>query len=440
MEKATKIDLLSLKTVHMRTFHLTWLAFFLCFFGWFAHAPLLNSTIGPDLGLSKAQKITAFIGSVGITVIARLFLGYLCDRVGPRKSYVALLVFGAIAVAGSSFAYDWTSYLISRLLIGVIGASFVITQYHTSVMFAPNVVGIANATTAGWGNLGGGVTQAVMPMLASLMLALGFASSELSKWRPAMFVPAALMLLVAALYWKFTTDCPSGNYDELPEQRPQARAGERGLFVSACRDHRVWILCAIYGGCFGMELFVNGRAADYYQERFSLAEGTAGLVASLFGLMNIFARSLGGWLGDRFASTRGLTGRIRWLVTVMIAEGLTLILFSRMDVLPFAIATMVLFSLCVQMAEGATYSVVPFINKRSLGAVSGIVGAGGNVGAVCYGQFLLHSELPLEDCFFYFGFVVAALGALGIAVRFNEASERAAKEEYESSTALAQVA
>ncbi|MEZ4287249.1 MAG: hypothetical protein R3A47_03695 [Polyangiales bacterium] len=128
------------------------------------------------------------------------------------------MIFGAVVVAGSAFAYDWPTYLISRLAIGVIGASFVITQYHTSVMFAPNCVGIANATTAGWGNLGGGVTQAVMPMVAAAMLSLGFASSELSKWRPAMFIPAIAMLVLAFLYWKLTTDCPEGNYEDLPDR------------------------------------------------------------------------------------------------------------------------------------------------------------------------------------------------------------------------------
>jgi len=436
-EKATKIELFSLKSVHMRTFHLTWFAFFLCFFGWFAHAPLLSATIGPDLQLSQTQKLIAFTGSVGITILARLLIGYLCDRVGPRQSYVAILVFGAVAVAGSSFAYNWETYLLSRLCIGVIGASFVVTQYHTSVMFAPNVVGIANATTAGWGNLGGGVTQAVMPMIASAMLALGFANSELSKWRPAMFVPAALMLIVAVLYHKFTTDSPKGNYADLPQERPQQRDGEGGLFLSAMRDYRVWILFAIYGGCFGMELFVNGRAADYYQERFSLAEGAAGIIAALFGLMNIFARSLGGFLGDRFAQSGGLTGRVRWLVVVMVLEGATLLFFSRMGTLSLAVTAMVVFSLCVQMAEGATYSVVPFINKRCLGAVSGIVGAGGNVGAVCYAQFLLHSHLPLQDVFYYLGFVVMSLGMLGGLIRFSDETEESAQREFESSAELA---
>lgn len=415
--KAPRVDLFSLATVQMRTFHLTWIAFFLCFFGWFSHAPLLPATIGPDLGLTREQRLIAFMASVGVTVVARLAVGHLSDKVGPRKAYVGLLVFGAFAVAGSAFAYDWPSYLLSRLLIGVIGASFVITQYHTSVMFAPNVVGMANATTAGWGNLGGGVTQAVMPLVASGMLALGLANSELAKWRPAMFVPALLMLVVAALYWRFTTDCPEGNYEDLPALRPQAPPGE-SLFLNAVKDHRVWLLFVIYGACFGMELFVNGRAAEYYQERFALSEVAAGGIAALFGMMNLFARSLGGWIGDRYSRRLGLGGRVRWLVITLVVEGLALIVFSRMGVLSLAVAAMIVFSLWVQMAEGATYSVVPFINPKSLGAVAGIVGAGGNVGAVLYAQLLIRTGLPLEEAFLYLGVTVSALGLLGLGVRF----------------------
>lgn len=436
LEKATRINLFDFKSLQMRTFHLSWMAFFLCFFGWFAHAPLMNSTIGPDMDLTKAQKITAFIASVGVTIFARLLIGNLCDKIGPRKSYTYLLIFGAIVVAGSSFAYDWETYLISRMAIGVIGASFVITQYHTTKMFAPNVVGIANATTAGWGNLGGGVTQALMPLIASGMLALGFAESELSKWRPAMFVPAVIMLGVAFLYWKYTKDTPKGNFDEAPEEKPKTEKGESGLFMSAVKDRRVWILFAIYGACFGLELFVNGRAATYYQTKFELNETTAGLIAALFGLMNLFARSMGGYLGDRFSKTGGLSGRVKWLVMVLFAEGFALMLFSRMDMLGLAIITMIIFSLFVQMAEGATYSVVPFINKKSLGAVAGIVGAGGNVGAVMYAQFLLRSGATLENSFLYFGIAVVAISLLGLGIKFSDADEAAAVEEQKKLEAI----
>lgn len=430
-EKATKINLLDFKSPQMIAFHLSWIAFFLCFFGWFSHAPLLNATIGPDLGLTKDQKTIAFIASVGVTIFARLLIGNLCDKFGPRKSYTALLVFGALAVVGSSFAYSWETYLVSRLFLGVIGASFVITQYHTSVMFAPNVVGIANATSAGWGNLGGGVTQMVMPLIASGALALGFAESELSKWRAAMYVPGAIMLIVAWLYWKYTQDCPKGNYEDLPDLRPQTKKGEPGLFASAISDYRVWVLFLMYAGCFGMELFVNGKAATYYQTRFTLNETTAGIIAALFGLMNLFARSMGGWLGDKFSKTGGLKGRVKWLSIVMVIEGIALFIFGSMATLPLAIISMVVFSLFVQMAEGATFSVVPFINKKSLGTVSGIVGAGGNVGAVFYAQYMLRTGTSLQDCFLVYSAIVSVIGLIGFSIRFTQDDEKQAREEQE---------
>lgn len=37
--KATAIRLLDFHSAPMRAFHMTWMAFFLCFFGWFGLAP-----------------------------------------------------------------------------------------------------------------------------------------------------------------------------------------------------------------------------------------------------------------------------------------------------------------------------------------------------------------------------------------------------------------
>src|SRR5690606_12126542 len=98
------------------------------------------------------------------TIFARLPIGWMCDRIGPRITYTVLLILGSLPVMFIGLSDSYGSFLLFRLAIGVIGASFVVTQYHTSVMFAPNVVGTANATAAGWGNMGGGVTLMIMPM------------------------------------------------------------------------------------------------------------------------------------------------------------------------------------------------------------------------------------------------------------------------------------
>ena len=210
--KSTGIKLFSLAPPHMRTFHLTWFAFFLAFFGWFGIAPLM-ALVREDLDLSKAQIGNTIIASVAVTIVARLVVGWLCDRVGPRRAYSWLLVIGSVPVMGIGLAQNYETFLLFRLATGVIGASFVITQYHTSVMFAPNVVGTANATTAGWGNLGGGVTQMVMPLVVAG--ALMFGVSEAVGWRIAMVVPGVALLLTGFAYYFLTQDSPRGNYKDL---------------------------------------------------------------------------------------------------------------------------------------------------------------------------------------------------------------------------------
>ena len=77
-------------------------------------------------------------------------MGWFVDKISPRLTYTWLLDFGSIPVMFIGLSNRYESFLLFRLAIGVIGAAFVITQFHTSVMFAPNSVGTANATVAGW--------------------------------------------------------------------------------------------------------------------------------------------------------------------------------------------------------------------------------------------------------------------------------------------------
>jgi NNP family nitrate/nitrite transporter-like MFS transporter len=412
--RATRIALFSLRTPQMRAFHATWLAFFLCFFSWFGVAPLM-SVVRDELHLTKAQIGNIIIASVAVTIIARLVIGWLLDQIGPRVAYAGLLIACSLPVMGIGLAHSYESFLLFRLGIGVIGASFVITQYHATLMFAPSVVGTANATTAGWGNLGGGVTQLVMPLVFGGLVGLGLVPS--TAWRVAMVLAGVLCLLSGIAYYFFTQDTPHGNYRELRAagKLPQ-RAHHKGSFSAAASDPRVWALFLLYGACFGIELTIDNVGALYFADHFDLGLGTAGLIASLFGLMNVFARALGGMFGDRFGNKYGLRGRVRWLFATIFLEGLCLMLFSRMTMVPVAIAAMVLFSLFVQMGCGATYSVVPFINRKALGSVAGIVGAGGNAGAMAAG-FLFKGGVAWDSALLILGAVVTVVSFAAFAVR-----------------------
>jgi NNP family nitrate/nitrite transporter-like MFS transporter len=430
--KATGLwrNFFNVRMVQIRTFHMTWFAFFSCFFAWFGIAPLMI-VVRDEMGFTKSQVGWTIIASVAVTILARFFIGWLCDRIGPRLAYTALLIFGAFPVAGIGLANSFESFLVFRLLIGIIGASFVITQYHTSVMFASNVVGTANATSAGWGNLGGGVTQFAMPLVFS-MFVVGFGFSDAASWRLSMVVVGIVIFCVGIAYFFLTQDAPDGNFKDLRAQgKLEKKEKVTGAFFMALRDYRVWALFLIYAASFGIELTVNNVAALYFYDYFEgITLVTAGLIAASFGLMNVFARTLGGIFGDNFASLWGLKGRSFWLFVVLLGEGIALMLFSRVDVLFLAIPMLVIFSLFTQMAEGATYSVVPFINKKALGAVAGTVGAGGNAGAVAAG-FLFKSEIPWNDAFLYLGMIVAATSVVAFLVRFSTAQEEEEAALYE---------
>ena len=432
--KATQINLFSLKTVQMRTFHTTWFAFFLAFFGWFGIAPLM-AIVREDLMLTKAEIGNTIIASVAITVLVRVLIGPICDKIGSRKAYTWLLILGSLPVMGIGLAQNYETFLLFRLAIGAVGASFVITQYHTSVMFAPNCVGTANATTAGWGNLGGGVTQMVMPLIFTAVLSFGV--DKFLGWRLAMIIPGIALFITGFAYYFITKDAPGGNYKELRERGELEPSKGKGMesFMLAIKDYRVWALFIIYAACFGVELTINNVAALYYHDHFQLDVKTAGLIAGLFGMMNIFARTVGGMFSDFFAKKMGLRGRVMFLFVVLLGEGIMLTIFSQMAVLVLAVGTMIVFSLFVQMSEGATFGIVPFINRKALGAVAGIVGAGGNAGAVAAGFLFRAENITMQQGLLYLGIMVAVASFTTVLVRFSPSTQAAEKKAFDAALA-----
>jgi NNP family nitrate/nitrite transporter-like MFS transporter len=407
-----RLNIFSIKGVQMRTFHITWLTFFVCFFSWFGLAPLMP-TIREEFGLTKGQVGTLIIVSVSTTIIARLVVGRLCDLWGPRKIAVRLLLIGSLPVFLVGLSRDYASFLCFRAAIGVIGASFVVTQIHTSIMFAPGIKGTANAVAGGWGNLGGGITNMVMPLIFAAIVGLGYAEAE--AWRYAMIVPGLMMWGAAFLYHKYTKDTPAGNYDETGRVRKEST----GTDWSVLRDWRIWTLTIAYAVCFGMEITFDNVASLHFVDSFNLSQSSAGFWAGVFGFMNIFARALGGIVSDRTGKRYGLRGKGILLAIMLLLEGFGLVLFAQAGSFVFAIASMLSFALFLKMANGATYGIVPFINEKNVGLISGIVGAGGNLGGMLFGFLFKMETITYAEAFTYMGYAVIAASALVMATRFS---------------------
>lgn len=409
-----KLNIFSAKGIQMRTFHITWVTFFFCFFGWFGIAPLMP-IIREQLHLSKEQVGNITIASVSATILARLLIGRWCDTIGPRKTYTILLAIGAIPVMLIGLCNSYESFLLFRFLIGIIGASFVITQFHTSQMFKSNVVGTANAVAGGWGNLGGGVTNLVMPLIAAAFVGLGYVDKA-DSWRIAMVVPGVILLIMAFIYYRYTKDTPAGNYKEIE----RTTVKKKGTLAAAAKDYRTWILALAYAACFGIEITIDNVAATFFVDQFQASVIMAGALASIFGFMNLFARALGGIFSDSVGKIYGLRGKGYLLAAFLLLEGLGIMWFAKSGSLSGAIVAMLVFALFLKMANGATYSIVPFVNKNAVGSVAGIVGAGGNLGAMLVGFLFKSKNLTYADAFLYIGIGVAIAGVFMAFTKFHK--------------------
>ena len=416
-DRATEIKLLSFKRPHMRGFHFAWFGFFMAFSSWFAFAPLMPQ-IKKDLGLTKDELYNANIASVASTVLMRFAVGPLCDRFGTRTMFSMLLTFGAIPVFFGGLVNNGIGLVIIRFVIGVLGATFVPCQAWCSQLFAKEIVGTANAMAGGWGNLGGGAVQLLMVGVWN-MFRTGFDDEE--AWRLSFIVPGVLTCGTGICMYFFSDDSPKGNFKELEQRGTMERKSSKKSFQEGFCQYNAWILFIQYAACFGVEVTMNNILAVYLETKYELSVSLAGLIASLFGLMNLFARAMGGALSDKLfqwfgAGTTGMRGRIYAQSISLVWEGIMLLIFTRMDSLGATIGVLLLFSLGVQMAEGCTFGIVPYVKPTATGAVSGVVGAGGNVGAVCWGLMFRFGPSEADDVLFILGFIVIASAVMGLFV------------------------
>jgi NNP family nitrate/nitrite transporter-like MFS transporter len=504
---------------HMKAFHTSWFGFFTSFYSTFA-AAALGAYIIPDLDLTDAEWGLSGTMAVMGTIFFRLVMGVVCDTIGARKGLGALLLGTIPAIILMMFVNKAWQFIFLRCVIGFSLATFVACQTWCSQMFSKKVVGIANATAAGWGNLGGGVTNLTMPLVFLLMMSFTDQNESLS-WRLCYIVPAILHLM-GGLWVLTARDLPDGNFKELELSGAKQKSSSKTVTVVGFTNINAWIFTLTYGMCFGVELTMNNVGAKYFYTYHGLTPAMAGLCASMWGMMNLFARTLGGWISDVSNKKYGIRGRLWSTWAVQTVEGIMCILLGSVTIgydaphsssvggniieawtdlgsnplreavglpsgwinlnatcydqitdksiltikacntlnykmtdemrsclsidnnvvsmlrktapfsaggpdfncvsnagaIPTVMVLIVCFSLCVQAAEGLHYGVVPYISRQALGVVSGMVGAGGNAGAVIAGNIFFTGNFRTDEGIINMGYMIIGITALIIFMYF----------------------
>jgi len=356
-----------------KTLHLSWVAFFLTFVVWFSMAPFL-STIGREFGLSTAELTGLMVANLALTIPARIVIGTIADRYGPRRTFAILLWMTAIPVIMFITATSYAQLIIARVLMSMVGAGFVVGIRMMREWFPPARIGLAEGIYAGFGNFGSSAAALALPTIAWWF----------GGWRLAIGLTGLMCVAWGCVYWKYARDVPSGKQYQAPAQPDTWRL---------LKNKQLQVLAFSYFVTFGGELAVVSMLPSYMESTFGLTVAGAGVVAGSFSFMNLFARPAGGWLSDAF-------GRVR--VMLFLSIGLTigyLVLASMTPVWPlFAVTVAVMLcSFFVQAGEGAAFSIAPFVDPKHSGQIAGMIGACGNLGAV---MFLLLLGIAGSTVFF----------------------------------------
>ena len=236
---------------------------------------------------------------------------------------------------------------------------------------------------AGWGALGGGLAQVFMGSFLFPLLCRLLNGNEDLAWRLALVVPGALALAVAYFYYTYADDCPLGSYKQARAAGLLQQKSAVDSFRQGALNLNAWILFVQFGAQLGVELVCESGLTMHLASRFELSSSHAAAVASLFGLMNLWARACGGFASDRLHRAFTLKGRLYLQMILLLLEGGLILLFSRPEnSLQSTILWMVAFAAAGQMAMGCCFGIVPYVDPRCTGTIAGIVAAGGNLGGV----------------------------------------------------------
>lgn len=418
------------------------IAFFITFTIWFNLPPLAL-----EMGLTVEEIKKLLLINIALTIPARILIGFLVDRFGPRIVYTVLLnIVGVLAIL-FTFAqtYEWMAFV--RFLQGVTGAGFVVGIRLISEWYDHKKIGLAEGIYGGWGNFGAAAAALSLPII----------SAYLGGWQQAMIVSGLLAIVYSFVFYRSVMDLPSGAVFHRPSGSfllPTATLKDLSIsivitiviycamtliiwrldlhfifylvvfslfifhIIKIITNHgmpkgaefkmsQIGVLSFAYAATFGSELTAISILPLYFYESFHLSIEQAGIVAASFAFMNLVSRASGGSFADKY-------GRKLALAFFLLLTGLGYVFMANMTdgSLLVAIILTMSASFMVQAGEGAVFASVPLIKKSLTGQISGMVGSFGNIGAVFY--LSLYMITSAEVVFYTLGVMAVVVGLITI--------------------------
>ncbi|MDR1186021.1 MAG: MFS transporter [Bifidobacteriaceae bacterium] len=374
-----------------RVMWLSTISFTLMFAVWLQFG-ILQSPISQEFHLSTPQvawlvAVPSLNGSLW-----RLVTGLMADRWGGRVVMTGLMLVSAIPTFLVVFADSYGHLLLFAFLIGLSGNSFTVGTAWNSAWFPKQQQGLALGVF-GAGNVGASVTKLIGPSLLAAVPGIGWlATIGLNNWRLVPVMYAIALIGCAALNWWLTPPAdqrPGRGVPLMTQLRPLAKC-------------RVWRFAFYYVVVFGGYVALSAWMPKFYTTAFGVSLGLAGLLTALFIFPASLLRPLGGWMSDRWGARPVLTASL--LVVVATTVPMTM----DLSVVPF---TVLLVGLGVGMGIGkaAVYKHIPEYFPTDVGAVGGLVGMLGGLGAVAYPPLFAYI-----DAWFGVGIQAATFGTVAV--------------------------
>ncbi|HEY0834403.1 MAG TPA: nitrate/nitrite transporter [Azospirillum sp.] len=357
-----------------RALTLSTVAFTVCFAVWTIFA-IIGVQIKKDLGLTDTQ-FGLLVGTPILTgSLSRLFLGIWTDQYGGRIVYTAVMVAAAVATYLLTWAYDYPTFLVAALGVGIAGGAFAVGIAYTSRWYPKAKQGTALGIF-GMGNVGAAVTKFAAPFI---MVAFG--------WKTVALVWAAAILLMAVIFWFSTEDDPV-----LQERRAKGLPMEStAMHLSPLKNLQVWRFSLYYFFVFGGFVALALWLPRYYIGAYGLDITTAGMLGAAYSIPASVFRAFGGVLSDRIGARRVMywTFGISVICTFLLSYPSTQyvvhgikgpIEFSfALDFISFTVLTFVL-GFFMSLGKAAVYKHIPVYYPNNVGSVGGIVGLIGGLG------------------------------------------------------------